>query len=138
MLWHRVRCAGQNQTPPKWIYLAVTSGLIPAVACLTRPIPLIAGFAAAGIGQGAGGAFACNFSSHWALEADFGHNCNGFGYETTFSAGPRLMFRTPEMNLFLHTLLGVNEFNVKTLETTKTGVGGILGGGMDFLCGCIV
>ena len=59
-----------------------------------------------GMGKGVGSAVAYNFSSHFAFEADFGHNWNDFGYETTVSAGPRLMFRTGEMNYFLHTLLG--------------------------------
>jgi hypothetical protein len=83
------------------------------------------------MGKGAGGAVTYNFDPHWGLEGDVGHDRNDFGSESTFSAGPRLMIRTPGMNLFLHALLGVNEFNVKGLGVTKSGVGGILGGGMD-------
>jgi hypothetical protein len=83
------------------------------------------------LGQGAGAAITRNFDKYWGFEGDVGHDRNGFGYESTFSAGPRLMFRTPGMNLFLHGLLGVNELNYKALDTTKTGVGAILGGGMD-------
>ena len=83
------------------------------------------------LGQGGGAAITRNFDEHWGLEGDIGHDRNDFGYESTFSIGPRVMFRTPGMNLFLHGLLGVNQFNVQALDTTKTGVGGIVGGGMD-------
>ncbi len=55
-------------------------------------------------------------TAHWGLEGDIGHDRNGFGSESTFSIGPRVMFRTPGMNLFLHSLLGVNEFNVQVAQ----------------------
>ena len=64
-------------------------------------------------------------------EGDAGHDQNDFGYESTFSAGPRFMLRAPGMNFFVHALLGVNEFRINGLSTTDTGIGGILGGGMD-------
>ena len=124
--------AAQDQTTPKWDLFGGyqwthPGGRVPNPADPTN----LQGLQPPDLGQGAGGAFARNFDSHWALEGDVGHDRNSFGYESTFSVGPRLMFRTPGMNLFLHSLLGVNEFNVKALDTTKTGVGGILGGGMD-------
>ena len=89
-----------------------------------------------GMGKGLGSAVAYNFSSHWAFEVDFGHNWNDFGYETTVSGGPRLMFRTPGMNYFVHTLLGVNRFDVSTVTAgtsaySDNGMGAILGGGID-------
>ena len=75
-----------------------------------------------GMGKGVGSAVAYNFSSHWAFEADFGHNWSDFGYETTFSAGPRLMFRTPEMNYFLHALLGVNRFDSNSVRAGTSAI----------------
>jgi len=83
------------------------------------------------LGQGFGAAVARNFDQYWAFEGDVGYDRNGFGSESTFSIGPRIMLRTPGMNFFIHTLLSANVLNVSSLGTTKTGIGGVLGGGMD-------
>jgi outer membrane protein OmpA-like peptidoglycan-associated protein len=82
------------------------------------------------IPQGAGAALAYNFDSHWAVEVDYGGNWNKFGNESTISAGPRFMWRTEGVNLFVHTLLGYNRFTAPHLDASN-GVGAILGGGID-------
>jgi outer membrane protein OmpA-like peptidoglycan-associated protein len=92
----------------------------------SSPVPLDL----TGMGKGLGGAVAYNFDRHFALEADFGHNWNDLGYESTYSVGPRLMLRTEGMNFFVHSLLSLNRLNVDNLASDN-GVGAILGGGMD-------
>ena len=124
--------AAQDQTTPKWDLFGGYQWTHPGAHVPDPNNPnATQGIVAPDLGQGAGAALTRNFDEHWGLEGDVGHDRNGFGYESTFSIGPRVMFRTPGMNLFLHSLLGVNEFNIKALDTTKTGVGAILGGGMD-------
>lgn len=124
--------SAQDQPPPKWDIFVGYQWTHPGgkVPDANNPSNL-QGISPPDLGQGAGGALARNFSSVWALEGDVGHDRNSFGYESTFSVGPRATWRTPGMNLFAHALLGVNEFNIAALQTTKTGVGGIVGGGMD-------
>jgi outer membrane protein OmpA-like peptidoglycan-associated protein len=88
------------------------------------------GFQLKDMGKGFGGAVAYNFDRHFALEADLGHNWNDQAYESTYSIGPRLMFRTEGMNFFVHTLLSLNRLNVDHV-TGDSGIGAVLGGGMD-------
>ncbi|HEX3320572.1 MAG TPA: outer membrane beta-barrel protein [Terriglobales bacterium] len=82
------------------------------------------------IPQGAGAALGYNFTPHWALEGDFGGNWNKFANETTASIGPRFTWRTEGVNLFAHTLLGLNRLSTKTTDSSN-GIGAILGGGID-------
>jgi hypothetical protein len=81
--------------------------------------------------NGFGSALTYNFDSHWGLEGDFGHNWGHFGYVTTASVGPRLMFRTEGVNYFLNTLVSYNRLNVSGLTPASNAIGAILGGGMD-------
>ena len=122
--------AAQDQTTPKWDIFGGYQWTHPG-GHVPNPNDSSQGVQPPDLGKGAGAALTRNFDEHWGLEGDVGYDGNGFGSESTFSIGPRVMFRTPGMNLFLHSLLGVNEFNDKALGVTKTGVGGILGGGMD-------
>jgi outer membrane protein OmpA-like peptidoglycan-associated protein len=80
---------------------------------------------------GAGGAFAWNFSPHWALEGDVGGNGKDNDFLTTFSAGPRLMLRQEDSDIFIHALVSYNRLQVENLNASG-GVGGIIGGGIDF------
>lgn len=85
---------------------------------------------------GFGGTFAYNFDPHWAGELDFGHNWGNSNYETTISAGPRLMWRGGESNgqgsdLFVHALLSYNRLKVQNLTVGENGIGVIVGGGWD-------
>ena len=82
------------------------------------------------IPQGLGVTGAYNFSPHWALEGDYGGNWNKFANETTASVGPRFMWRSEGINLFAHTLLGLNRLTTKTTDPSN-GIGAILGGGID-------
>src|SRR3984885_6251490 len=110
------RAAAQNktETPPKVDLFIGYQWLNPGgqVPQAGQPPTSPVSVTPPGMGKGVGSAVAYNFSSHWAFEADFGHNWSDFGYETTFSAGPRLMFRTGEMNYFLRSLFGVNRFDI--------------------------
>lgn len=82
------------------------------------------------IPQGFGAALAYNFDQHWALELDYGGNWNKFGVEQTVAVGPRFMWRAEGVNLFAHTLLGLNRLTIPNLESSDT-IGPILGGGID-------
>jgi hypothetical protein len=83
-----------------------------------------------GIPQGVGSTFTYNFSEHWGLSFDYGGNWNKTGNETTAAVGPRFMWRMEGINLFAHTLLGLNRLTPKALEPNN-GIGAVLGGGMD-------
>jgi outer membrane protein OmpA-like peptidoglycan-associated protein len=78
-------------------------------------------------GFGLAGAY--NFDPHWAGEIDFGDNQTTNNSETTFSFGPRFMWRTDYAHYFLHALLSDNRLSVN--GSGNNGIGAILGGGMD-------
>jgi outer membrane protein OmpA-like peptidoglycan-associated protein len=80
-------------------------------------------------GFGVAGAY--NFDPHWAGEFDFGYNWGNSNNEATVSAGPRFMWRTEDMNYFVHTLLSYNRLSVSGLSDGTNGLGAVLGGGMD-------
>ena len=124
--------AQSQTTPPKYDVFAGYQWLNPGgqVPAPFLPSTSAVGITPPGMGKGFGTAIAYNFNPHWALEADLGHNWNSFGYETTLSAGPRLMFHTEGMNFFLHTLLGLNRFN-EALLRADDGLGAVIGGGID-------
>ena len=80
--------------------------------------------------KGFGTAFTYNFDRHWGMEFDLGQNWGNDNYETTYSIGPRFIWRTDGANYFLHSLVSLNRVSVGGL-TTGNGIGAILGGGMD-------
>lgn len=83
--------------------------------------------------KGAGVAFTYNFDPHWGAEGDIGYNNgnqNPLFYDTTFSIGPRFIWRTEDANFFLHSLLSYSRVRVGDLDG-RNGIGAILGGGMD-------
>ena len=82
------------------------------------------------IAQGVGASFGYNFTRSWALEGDYGGNWDNPANETTASVGPRLTWRTEGVNLFIHTLGGLNRLTVKNVKTDDN-IGAILGGGID-------
>ena len=82
------------------------------------------------IPQGVGASLGYNFTKYWALEGDYGGNWKNPANETTASIGPRLTWRGENISMFAHTLLGLNRLTVKGLDPS-TGVGAVLGGGMD-------
>ena len=81
--------------------------------------------------KGIGAAFAWNLSPHWALEGDVGTNGHVNDFLTTFSAGPRLMMRLEDSDIFLHALVSYSHLQVDNLNGSG-GVGGVIGGGVDF------
>jgi hypothetical protein len=82
------------------------------------------------IAQGVGAAVGFNFNRYLALEGDYGGNWNNPVNETTASVGPRLTWRTEGVNLFIHTLGGLNRLTIKNVKTDDN-LGAILGGGID-------
>ena len=80
--------------------------------------------------QGGGTALAINFSKIFALEFDYGGNFDTPANINTASVGPRLMWRGEGVNLFIHTLGGLNRISGDTFPS-KNGLGAILGGGID-------
>jgi hypothetical protein len=85
--------------------------------------------------KGGGAAVTYNFDRHWGGEFDWGTNAGGNSnmpdaHETTYSVGPRFMWRTDNANFFLHSMLSLNRLTVNGLNGSD-GIGLILGGGMD-------
>jgi len=85
--------------------------------------------------KGFGAAFTYNFDRHWGGEFDLGLNGGSSSTtpaprETTFSVGPRIMWRTDYANYFLHTLVSLNRVSINGLNGSD-GIGAVLGGGMD-------
>jgi outer membrane protein OmpA-like peptidoglycan-associated protein len=80
--------------------------------------------------KGLGGSFTYNFDRHWGAEFDIGHNWGNSNYESTYSVGPRFIWRTDGANYFLNALVSLNRLNVDGLSSSN-GIGAVLGGGMD-------
>src|SRR5258708_34355307 len=81
--------------------------------------------------KGFGTALTYNFDPHWGLEFDLGHNWGSGNSETTGSVGPRFMWRTDDVNFFLHTLIGDNWLPIPGLSKGANNIGAVLGGGVD-------
>lgn len=81
------------------------------------------------LSKGGGGAFAYNFHRNFALEGDLGVDLDHGIDVSTYSAGPRAMWRGEGINLFVHTLLGNN--HLTSPVGARNGLGAILGGGID-------
>jgi hypothetical protein len=82
--------------------------------------------------DGFGLAFGYNFHPNFALEGDFGGNYKSGNDITTYSVGPRFTWRGEGINIFAHTLLGANHLNTGSFGA-RTGIGAILGGGIDLV-----
>ncbi len=81
--------------------------------------------------RGFGASVTYNFDPHWGLEGDIGHNwTDNSVYESTFSAGPRFMWRTDGANYFAHAMVSLNRVNVPGLNQWNA-AGAVAGGGMD-------
>ncbi len=83
-----------------------------------------------GMPQGWGASLTYNFDEHWGLEGDFGGNYQKIANETTAAIGPRFTWRWEGINVFGHTLLGLNRLTPKGLDSSN-GIGAVLGGGID-------
>jgi len=95
-----------------------------------QPLNAPVGIKPPSMGKGFGLAYTYNFSKVLGLEGDFGHNWNSFGYESTYSVGPKLTWRQENIDLFIHGLVGYNRFAENGINP-KSGLGLIGGGGMD-------
>ncbi len=132
VLMCRLGSAQEQQAPPKADVFAGYQWLGPG-GSVPEPGQTINGNYVAnklpGMPQGFGLAFGYNFHPNLALEADYGGNWkSGFNFNTV-SVGPRVTWRGEGLNLFAHTLIGLNNFN--TPFGNHNGIGAILGGGMD-------
>jgi outer membrane protein OmpA-like peptidoglycan-associated protein len=122
----------QSDSTPKWDLFVGYQWLHPGI---TVPAPFgnpqnPTPFKVPAMAKGFGSALTYNFDPHWGLEFDLGHNWGDGNYETTASAGPRLMFRTDGANYFVHALGSYNRLAVSGLNS-RNGIGAVLGGGMD-------
>jgi outer membrane protein OmpA-like peptidoglycan-associated protein len=133
MIAFSTSASAQNDTVPKYdVYLGYQwmhpGATVPApFGNPNNPTP----YKVPDMSTGFGGAFTYNFDRHWGAEFDLGHSWGNSNYESTFSAGPRFMWRTEGSNMFLHALLSYNRFSVKGLPNGTDGIGAILGGGWD-------
>jgi outer membrane protein OmpA-like peptidoglycan-associated protein len=131
LLTSSVAQAQSDETPPKvdvfvgyqWLN---PGGTIPmGLDSSGNAIP----FKLPSMASGGGAAIGYNFHRNFALEGDLGVNSKDGNDFETYSVGPRYTYRGEGVNLFAHTLLGVNH------ETTPfnagNGIGAILGGGID-------
>ncbi|MGA2417295.1 MAG: hypothetical protein ABSF59_22800 [Candidatus Sulfotelmatobacter sp.] len=81
--------------------------------------------------RGLGGTATYNFNAHWGLSGDIGHNwADNSVYESTFSIGPRFMWRTDQANYFAVAMASLNRVNVPGLNQWDA-AGAVAGGGMD-------
>jgi len=79
---------------------------------------------------GFGTTFTYNFDKWWGLSLDVGGNYQDKANESTISVGPRLMWRGENINMFVHTMLGLNRLSPKNVDSSN-GIGAVLGGGID-------
>lgn len=108
----------------QWLH---PGGTVPApFGNYNSPTPMTVG----DMPKGFGGSLTYNFDPHWGFEGDLGQNWDN--YETTASIGPRFIARTDGANYFLHTLISYNRLAVNGLNPSS-GIGAILGGGMDLV-----
>ena len=71
-----------------------------------------------------------NFDKWWGLSLDVGGDFHPAAIESMISVGPRFMYRGEGVNFFAHTMLGLNRLSPRGINP-NTGVGAVLGGGMD-------
>lgn len=126
----------QDETPPKVdLFLGYQwlnpGGTVPVGSTLPfqppQP-PILTKLNSITTGYGVTGTY--NFDKWWGLSIDVGGNFGDQATESTISIGPRLMWRGDGMNLFAHTMLGLNRLSPKDVNSSN-GIGAILGGGID-------
>ncbi len=81
--------------------------------------------------KGVGTSFAYNFTKIFAVEGDYGVNWAKYADDHTFSVGPKATWRSEGVNLFAHALISLNYMDNLPHATNSSGVGAIIGGGMD-------
>ncbi len=81
--------------------------------------------------KGFGTSLTYNFVPHFGLEGDFGYGGGSSNSLTTASIGPRFIWRGDGVNYFAHAMMGGNWLSVSGVNRGTTGLGAILGGGID-------
>jgi len=80
--------------------------------------------------KGFGASFAYNFTKALALEGAYGANWSGQASFHTFGIGPKVTWRGDGVNFFAHALIDLNYLEPQN-ASSNSGIGAILGGGMD-------
>ncbi len=85
------------------------------------------------LGSGVVGDATYNFNRFLGLSLDYGKSWGSdkFTNEGLLSAGPRFMWRTDSVNLFLHTMISWNRLSGPNALAPNNGLGAVLGGGID-------
>jgi len=122
----------QQETPPKFDLFAGYQWLNPGgnIPDGTDVNGNVLPFKLPSMPAGFGLAGAYNFHPNFALEGDFGGNYKNGNDFQTYSIGPRAMYRGDGINMFVHTLIGLNHLNTASFGG-HNGIGAILGGGID-------
>ena len=120
----------QDEEVPKVDVFVGYQWLHPGGTVPTSPADLLIGSKLPDMAKGLGATGTYNFSKIWGLSVDAGGNWHDNGHEITLSIGPRLMWRGDGLNLFAHTMLGLNRLQAGSFDG-RTGIGAVLGGGMD-------
>jgi outer membrane protein OmpA-like peptidoglycan-associated protein len=122
----------QEETAPKVDVFAGYQWLDPGGKI---PVTSNLGVKSPSLPRGFGLALGYNFHPIVALEGDFGGNFRSGGPNVyTYSLGPRFTWRLEGVNLFAHTLAGLNRIDVPGFGS-HNGIGAILGGGIDIKAG---
>ncbi len=82
------------------------------------------------ISQGFGTNLSYNFTKYLALEGNYGGDWNRNASISVASVGPKLTFRGDNVDFFVHTLLGIERFSTRGVDSSN-GIAAVLGGGMD-------
>jgi hypothetical protein len=121
----------QEENPPKVDFFVGYQWLNPGG---NQPVPgsnPVVGQSIPSMSRGFGVAGAYNFHPNVALEGDLGANYRSPGASAyTASVGPRFTWRTEGMNMFIHSLVGLNRIELPGVGN-HNGIGAILGGGLD-------
>jgi outer membrane protein OmpA-like peptidoglycan-associated protein len=123
--------SAQSDSNPKWDVFAGYQYLHPGITVPLGDPNNPTAYKVPDMVRGLGGAVTYNFDKHWGGEFDFGYNWGTSDSVTTFSGGPRFIWRTDSSNVFAHSLLSYNRMGVSGLNNGANGIGIILGGGMD-------
>jgi outer membrane protein OmpA-like peptidoglycan-associated protein len=128
--------SAQDENPPKvdlfvgyqWLN---PGGTVPvgSIPPFQQPLPPVA-TKLPSMSVGFGTTATYNFDKWWGLSIDVGGNFQDKATESTISVGPRLMWRGEGVNMFVHTMLGLNRLSPHDVSPNN-GIGAILGGGMD-------
>lgn len=123
----------QDETPPKVDVFVGYQWLNPG-GTVPEGTPAL-GVKLPSLPAGVAGTVTYNFDKWWGLSGDLGTSYNRRQTsEHMLSVGPRLMWRGDGVNFFAHTMLGLNVLRPNEAPSSS-GIGAVLGGGMDLKLG---